>query len=406
MNANFTSYTEQASKGNLVLHALFLFPLLLFFILNPVQTDIVTHNITLDFFWLIYLSLMAALTIFVGALLTGQARFDGVLILFSLLFLVTLISTLVFQTFPEQGILKKTAQLCMIAIACVSAYLTGKNFSFHPVLIRGVTLLIGVGISIQLLLISKNNYFYYLRPYGWSNYMLPFFLYWVATIEKNTHVLIRAVFCAVIVFAIVVSGTRTLLLWSAFGLLVTKPAQIPMRMLIAAILGGLFFLIYGSVASNEGALALVARYQDLLADNRSALWMQAMELFKSLNIFLGGGYFSYTTYKLFDEEISSAHNTYLTLLLQSGLLGLLLGVSLLFVIIKCYWRVVPGIVLFLPLVGVIGELPLYPYTYSRIFENMVMYFLIGILAASVGKEKTPASVENVKPPSLPKFNYA
>lgn len=406
MNVNLTRYTEKTNKGNLALYALFLYPLLLFFILNPVQTDIVTHNNRLDYFWLVYLSVMAGLILFIGALFTGQAKLDGVLILFVLIFLVTLISTLVFQTFPDQGILKKTAQLCMIAIACVTAYLTGKNFSFHPVLIRGATLLIGVGIFVQLLLISKNNYFYYLRPYGWSNYMLPFFLYWVAIVEKNTHVLIRAAFCVVILFAIVVSGTRTLLLWSAFGLLVTKPSQIPIRMLIAAVLGGMGFLIYGSVASNEGALALIARYQDLLADNRSALWIQAMELFKGLNIFLGGGYFSYTTYKLFDEEISSAHNTYLTLLLQSGLLGLLFGVSLLFIIIKRYWRVAPGIVLFLPLVGVIGELPLYPYTYSRIFENMVMYFLLGTLAVSVGRKETTASVENVEPPSSPKFNYA
>lgn len=358
----------------------YLLPLILFYFLNPTQVDIRYHQSTVDYFWLIYVSIAFSCLLCLKFYLVGpRPRWSLLLSLLLGMTVLLLITTIVFHTIPEQTNVKRLTQLILISIASISAYLIGTQFRFNSRVVTLVTITVCVAALYGIFTIIRSDYFFYLRPYGWSNYILPFFLFWIVRFDTHTPKPIRYAAFLLFLALIVLSGTRTLLLWALFGFLIAQPKQLPFRLALLAVVVAIGSYIYLAFINVDGFQALVDRYAMLWRDNRSPLWNAALSRIADQNILLGGGYFSYPLVPSIAGHVTSAHNAYLHLLLIGGGIGLLIGLAMLTIVIIKNWRVAPAFVFFLPVVGIIGELPLFPYTYTRIFENSLIYFTLGML---------------------------
>lgn len=379
---------KKADSLEIALYMGYLIPITLFFFLNPVTSDIRTHKLGGAYFPLLYISFASSFLLCLKLYILGpKPRWSTSLTLLIALTLMLLVCTFLFNTIPEQATVKLMAQLILMTMVCVASYLIGTQFEpskIHKIITIVITALACLSAFYGIFSLRNNEYFFYLRPYGWSNYMLPFFLYWILKIDCFTPRVLRYSGALLLMVLVVLSGTRTILVWTLFAFLLANPKKAIFRGLILLGLGAVGTYIYFNLLQVEGAEALVERYQKIMSDNRSPLWMAAWERITSNNLIFGGGFFAYPLLPSgVGDYVRSAHNTYLHLLLIGGGIGLFIGLWMLGIFVLQYWRVAPGIVLFLPIVGMIGELPLYPQTYSRIFENASCFFLLGLLSSTL-----------------------
>ncbi len=374
--------TRRSTSAEDILYLGYLIPITLFFFLNPLQADIRNYKPLLGYFWIIYISFACGFLLCLKFYSIGpHPRWSMLLTMLGSLTVMLLICTFTFNTIPEQATLKLMAQLLLVCLVSIASYIIGTQFTFSRRVLIITTLIACITAAYGIISLRGSGFFFYLRPYGWSNYMLLFYVFWIAQIDTATPKVLRYAGILLLMSLIILSGTRTMLIWMLFGFLAAKPKQMVLSGVVLGLLGGIVAYIYLNFIHSEGADALLERYQLLLSDNRSPLWLAAIDRIKEQNMIFGGGYFAYPLLPSINGYITSAHNTYLHLLLIGGGLGLLIGMGMLSYVIYKNWRIAPGVVLFLPIVGMIGELPLYPYTYSRIFENSFMYFLIGLLVA-------------------------
>ncbi|MDP3090973.1 MAG: hypothetical protein Q8N04_09860 [Nitrospira sp.] len=372
-----------------VLYFTFLAPIVLFFILNPFTSDIVSHKIDVRGFFLIYVSLASAVILTSYHLWGGRRiRWDWGMTLLCMLTCIFLLSTVVFQTIPEQVDLRRILKLLAILGASISSYLIGTQFFSQGSRVTAViSLLISLGMVWGLAQVLQHQYLFQARGYGWSNIMLPFFLYWLAKVDNQLRWWMRATVAIPVLVTSVMSGTRTVLGWILFWTAMGSPTQVVKRMALFGALAAMIAYLYFNTNALTGSEGLLNRYEHSLDTGRSTIWKAAVSRIEKQDLLLGGGFFDYPLVRTETGTITTAHNSYLHLVLSGGIIGLLCGVVLMAYFIFKHIRTAPGIVLFLPILAIVAEIPLFPWSFSRVFENMTFYFVMGLL----GNESKPQS---------------
>lgn len=153
--------------------------------------------------------------------------------------------------------------------------------------------------------------------------------------ERGRQYWIECVTALIVLYALILSSKRGPLLAAVFAIIFTyilgKRKNVVKRLLILIVAFVLMYLLYNFLLQKiPGLGTIMAKFNALeesdagLLNGRSGLWERAIELFKS-NPFFGGGYGSYATYASATDSITtSAHNYYLQVLAELGVVGLVL----------------------------------------------------------------------------------
>jgi O-antigen ligase len=360
------------------LQLLFLSSLVGFFLLNPTTSNIVSHEIEVNYFFLNYVALCSSLCLVVAVIFkTGRIPLDKIVVLLLFYILILSVSTAANSPPANQDTGAQIIKILVITVFAYSAYVTGLTYSGLRSFETGISISIFAGLCISIAFLITDPYFFHLRVYGWSNYFIPFLAYYIAYIDSNSNKAIKIFSLITLVAIAILSGTRSIILCLALGFLLSPYIRLYGKALLISILTVTIATAAWVLQDTTATTYLLSRYSDFWFDNRSPIWRAAYDEVSNSNIFIGKGYYSFDLGSSAGAIISTPHNAFLYILLTTGLLGVLVAIALLFTVCKQQFRTNTALAVYLPIIALVSEIPLYPYTYTRLFEVALIYFVLG-----------------------------
>lgn len=364
------------------LYFLFLIPLLFMFSSNVFTIDLTTHERIISNFNFLYISILSLtlITIFKYKIYDKK--------LFILLFgyyVLILYSTTynAHMSVSNQLSLKKLLQLGSIFIFSYFAYIAGRTFPLNnKKMISYFSYSILIFIFIAILHTIGAEYLYVKRPFAWSFYYLVFFTAWFLYIDTSK---IRPYILSTIVFMAIVSGSRSALIM--IGLMLLSKLKLKYFIIGFIFLPLLYFYIIDIDFEN------IRFVSHGMQTNRTEVWEKVLSVIKTYNhLWFGNGayFFDFNINKI--ESITVPHNTLLMLQMYGGFAGVAFGLLIIGYVVSKLYKDYIGFALAIPIVMIVNDLPLFPGSFSRIFENIILYFIIGILIQKSINKKRKGSI--------------
>lgn len=233
--------------------------------------------------------------------------------------------------------------------------------------------LLGVGLSIIFFFIefSENDILYILtkRPFALSFYFIPILTFLLLYGRTKMVLLISSLIW--LSFIMIMSGSRSgtlVQLALTFGYFF-KSRSSKLALLLIALL--LFFF-------TDFNWLFQTRITNL-ETSRTLIWREVLlKINESQNYIIGNGFVK-SLFSTANENISTAHNTFLQLIYSTGIVGLLIGI---FIIFKLFFEIRKVNLLFaISLIAISwhNDFSIFPIDYSRLFEYIFFNFFLGAL---------------------------
>jgi hypothetical protein len=368
------------SKLNRGLIFVFLLCSTLLFGINVYTLDIETGERTISQFGIPYVMVIVSLCSFI---LNKSRLVNRDLIVWFLLalFIIGSVSTTTNLSELSNFSIWRYAQIVVMFTGCFLAFNLGSSFGTVKSirLIKAISAMMIIIMVLSIILKVEYEWIDILvrRPYSWSFYFIMFYFVWFYHIDKVSSKNVKYVGLFITFITVILSGNRSVVLWILFIVCYEYFRKNKLKSIVILLVSMLtlsyWYLSYG--------IEILDNIQNTrfssLESSRYEVWKKVIGLLqKDANYLIGNGWYIFN-FSTGNESIHSAHNTYLAVLLSYGILGISVALLAFADLLK---RIrLKGFILFLPIIAVFNELPLFPYEYSRFFEYMLFYFFIGIL---------------------------